>query len=256
MSRLVLDGVAFATNGSPIIDDVSLSVDPGETVAVIGPSGAGKTTILRLAATFERPTTGVVRHAGTDVWAVNEADRLALRRRLAMVFQEPNLFDASVERNVRYGRQVRRPWRERFTRRCLEAVDLTNGSDSAVEWLELVGMADRRGDSVAELSTGEAHRVAMARALAVDPDVLLLDEPTANLDPRNTAVIEEAIGAAADQETGVLIATHDMAQAQRVADRTAVVIDGQLAEVGPTHRIFERPDDPRTGRFIDGELVY
>lgn len=256
MSEFTLEDVTYRTNGSSIVQDVSLAVDSGETVALIGPSGAGKTTLLRLAATFERPTTGTVTHDGTDIWAVSNGERLGLRRRIAMVFQEPTLFDASVLRNVRYGRQVRQSWSDRIQRRCLELVGVGTDCEGAREWLDLVGMADRYSDSVGELSSGEAHRVAMARALAIDPDILLLDEPTANLDPRNTAVIEEVVAAAATRETGVLMATHDMAQAQRVADRVAVILDGQVTEVGPTERIFEAPDDPRTERFIEGELVY
>lgn len=256
MSVLDLKGVDYRTNGADLLEDISLSVDRGETVAVIGPSGAGKTTMLRVAATFDRPTRGTVAHDGTDVWAVSGDERLELRRRIAMVFQEPNLFDTTVAANVRYGRRVRQPWSRRLTRRMREVLPRMNGHQQPPAELELVGLEDRLSAPVGELSTGEAHRVAMARALAVDPAVLLLDEPTANLDPRNTAKLEDAIEAATARETGVLLATHDMAQAQRVADRTAVLLDGTLAEVGPTERIFDDPDDDRVTRFIEGELVY
>jgi len=98
--------------------------------------------------------------------------------------------------------------------------------------------------------------VSFARALAYDPDVLLLDEPTSDLDPRNTAVIEEAIDEAQTRGIGVVVATHDMHQAERVADRVAVLLDDGITEVGPTERIFENPSDERTRKFISGELVY
>lgn len=256
MTDLRLDSVSVRTNGSTIIDEVTLEVDTGEVVAIIGPSGAGKTTLLRVAATFEQPVNGSVNHNGTDMWSVSGDERLTLRRQISMVFQEPNLFDASVLRNVRYGQQVRQPWPERLTNRLGAIIGRQHESESATVWLRLVGLEDRVDAPVDALSTGEAQRVAMARALAIDPTFLLLDEPTANLDPRNTAVLESAIEAAAADDTGVMLATHDMAQARRIADRVAVILDGELTEIGTTEQIFEEPTDPRTGRFIEGELVY
>jgi tungstate transport system ATP-binding protein len=114
-------------------------------------------------------------------------------------------------------------------------------------------MVDKHAES---LSSGEAQRVGVARALAVDPDALLLDEPTSNLDPRNTAVIEDAMREAKSRGIGVAIATHDMDQARRVADKTAVVLDGTCIEYGPTERVFESPRDDRARQFVAGELVY
>jgi tungstate transport system ATP-binding protein len=122
--------------------------------------------------------------------------------------------------------------------------------------LDVVGLSDSLDQPAASLSGGEAQRVAFARALAYDPDVLLLDEPTSDLDPRNTAVIEEAVAAARDRGIGVVLATHDMHQARRVADRVAVLLGSDLTEVGPTETVFETPADERTAKFISGELVY
>ena len=246
---LSIEHVGHAYGDATVFDGVSLSVSPGEVVALIGPSGVGKSTLLRLLALFERPDRGRIEYDGTDVWAASERERLECRRKVGMVFQEANLFDASVTRNVEYGLRVRNSWIDRLLRR-------TNGSEAARDALDVVGMTDKLGQNVGSLSGGEAQRVAFARALAYDPDVLLLDEPTSDLDPRNTAVIEEAVAEARARGIGVAVATHDMHQAERIADRVAVLLGTEVLEVGPTRTVFEEPTDDRTRKFIDGELVY
>lgn len=252
---LAADGVSMAFGGDPVLHDVSVAVAPGEVLAVVGPSGTGKTTLLRLLAAFEPPDSGTVTWEGTDVWSLSEAERLAVRRRTGMVFQEPSLFNAPVHRNVTYGLRVRESWTERL-RRGLRGLVGTRTPDRARDALETVGLDDRADQNALSLSGGEAQRVAFARALAVDPQVVLLDEPTSNLDPRNTAVLEGAVSRARDRGVGCVVATHDMHQAERLSDRVAVVLDGELVETGPPEQIFGEPSDPRTARFVDGELMY
>ncbi len=248
--------LAHSFKDETVLRELSLDVDTGEVVAVIGPSGVGKTTLLRLLALSLEPDAGTIHFDGTDVWAVDDATRLSLRRRIGMVFQDASLFDAPVARNVEYGLRIRRSWAERL-RRELHSLVSANGTASPVEEaLDIVGLTEQMDQPAASLSGGEAQRVSFARALAYEPEVLLLDEPTSDLDPRNTAIIEEAVREARNRGIGVVIATHDMHQAERVADRVAVLLTESLTEIGPTQSIFTAPSDERTQKFISGELIY
>ncbi|ADQ66096.1 polar amino acid ABC transporter ATPase [Halogeometricum borinquense DSM 11551] len=254
--RLAAHGVTHGFDGETVFSDVSLAVEPGEVLAVVGPSGSGKTTLLRLLACLESPAEGVVTANGRNVGEMSEEERLHVRRRLGMVLQHRCLFSATVASNAAYGLRVRATWNERIRAAIRGFLGTAETPLAAVDALETVGMVDKQDRHAASLSGGEAQRVAIARALAPEPDVLLFDEPTSNLDPRNTAIVEKAICDARDRGMGVCLATHDMQQAQRVSDRTAVLLGGEIIECGPTGQVFEEPSDRRTRKFVEGELVY
>ena len=269
MSMLAATGLGFGYEDERILEDVTLSADRGEVLAIIGPSGTGKTTLLRLLSLFERPDEGTVALDGEDVWALDDEARLARRKRLGVVFQDRSLFSTTVGANAAYGLMIRRSWGDRVRswlrvrlgldetrlRELFATVGMTV-PEAARDALATVGMADRADQRAGELSAGEAQRVAFARALAPEPDALLLDEPTSNLDPRNTALIEGAVADARDRGIAVVLATHDMDQARRVADRVAVFLDGSVIEQGPIDRVFEAPEDERARQFVEGKLVY
>jgi tungstate transport system ATP-binding protein len=240
-----LTGIRQVYNGRTVLDIDRLEVRRGEVLALVGPSGAGKSTLLRLLNFLETPTCGSLLYDGQPV--VDGVDRgesrgasLALRRRVTTVFQRPALLRGSVAANVAYGLRLR----------GLPA------QPAVGEMLERVGLGEMARLEARKLSGGEQQRVALARALVVRPEVLLLDEPTANLDPFNVRAIEALI---ADVSRGggatLVLVTHNVFQARRLATRTGLLLNGRLIELCSTEQFFEQPADPRTAAFVRGEMV-
>jgi tungstate transport system ATP-binding protein len=223
-------GEAWALRG------VSLAVARGECLALVGPNGAGKTTLLRIMAMLDSPTSGELYYNGSRVIEMDKH-----RSGITMVFQTPVFFSGTVEDNVGFGLRLRKKDEQTIKREVRKALELVN----------LQGFEDR---DVRNLSTGEKQRVALARALCLKPDVLLLDEPTANLDPPNCKIIEEVLETIKGEST-VVIASHHLALAKKVADRVAFIHNGKLIELGSKDEIFARPKNEMTRKFISGELV-
>ena len=245
--RMRIEDVTIAYDGKVAVNSVSLTVRQGEVLALIGPSGCGKTTLLRALNRLVELTPGArragrIRLDGADVDAL---DVTALRRRVAMVFQQPNPFPMSIFDNVAYA--LREQGSRRARRSALAA--------PVREALERAGLWDEVDDALSRpalrLSGGQQQRLCIARALAVRPEVLLLDEPCSALDPRSTATIEELI-LELREELAVVIVTHNLQQAYRVADRVAFMYLGELVEYGPAEDVFGHPQHARTADYVHG----
>ncbi len=232
-----LDSIGHRYGDRLVLQIDSLTVARGETLSIVGPSGAGKSTLLRLLQFLERPTEGRIVFDGLDVAATLP---LEIRRQVTTVFQRPVVLDRSVRSNVGYGLRLR------GIRARRAAVD---------GLLSALGLQHLASASARTLSGGEIQRVAFGRALAFGPRVLLLDEPTANLDPRNVGLVEALIRERQNQGVTIVLATHQTFQARRLGDRTAFLLDGRVVEIGPTRAFFDAPRDARTRAFLNGEMI-
>ncbi len=248
--KLRVQGLSAWYGERRVLHAIALEVPVARITAIIGPSGCGKTTFLRCINRMhelqvEARVEGRVELDGHDVYAAAVAPE-QLRRRVGMVFQKPNPFPTmSIRDNVLAGLR-------------LTGARAVAGDDGIVEqalratalWDEVRDRLRRRADS---LSAGQQQRLCIARALAVEPDVLLMDEPCASLDPIATARVEDLLGDLRARYT-IVIVTHNMQQAARVSDRTGFFLDGKLVEVGDTDAMFTAPGDPRTEDYITGKF--
>ncbi len=216
---------------------VNLTVDQGDVLALIGPTGAGKTTLIRIIDLLDWPASGQIIFSGTDV-THSKHERLQARRRMAYVQQRPTVFKMSIYDNVAMPLRWRRVPRGKIRQRVEQALDL----------VDLLGYQKRDART---LSGGETQRVAIARALVTEPQLLLLDEPTANLDPVTTSKIEGILARIIKEgSTTVVMSTHDMAQGQLLAQRIGVLMDGELVQVGQKGDIFKRPQNLKVAGFV------
>jgi len=230
---LVLDGVSLHIGSTVVLDRLDLTIAPGAPTLVVGPNGSGKTTLLRLCMQLVRPSQGRVSWGGrTD----------AGQGRRAILFQKPVMLRRSAAANVAYVlAQVGHP-------RHLRAAQ-------ALELLDRVGLADLAARPARRLSGGEQQRVALARALARQPEILLLDEPTASLDPAATLHVEEIIRMAAQSGTKIVMASHDLGQVRRLAGEVVFMIRGRVCEQASAEKFFDRPSTTEAAAFIRGDLV-
>jgi phosphate transport system ATP-binding protein len=241
-------GLTLSFGTRAVLSDVNADVARGQVTAIIGPTGSGKSTLLR---TFNRMNDKVsgYRHAGDvlldgrSIWQPG-LHLMALRQKVGMVFQRPNPFPMSIGDNViagpRASKLTGKSGLRELTEKCLSEVGLWEA------------VKDRLKDSPFRLSGGQQQLLCLARALAVDPDVLLLDEPTSSLDPMATESIESLVRTLVPRLT-VVIVTHNLAQANRIADSTIFLNRGRLVEHGPTRQIFEDPQNDETARYVSGQ---
>ncbi len=242
-----VEGVNLFYGEEQALHDVSLQVPAGRTTAFIGPSGCGKSTLLRCLNRMNDRiegcrVEGAIRLGERDV---RDMDACALRVRVGMVFQHPNPFPMSIRDNVLFGPA-------RMGRMSRDEADriVESSLRSAALWDEVKDSLDKSGLG---LSGGQQQRLCIARALATDPEVLLMDEPTSALDPISTAMVEELMIRLAAEHT-VVVVTHNMQQAARVADQTAFFYRGHLVEAAPTKQLFSVPREKRTQEYLSGRF--
>lgn len=229
-------GLLIQRGGHDSLRIASLDILRGETLAVVGPNGAGKSTLLLALAHLLKPAHGEIRFEGRPLasW-----DELEYRRRIAIVLQEPLLTDMTVEQNVGLGLRFR-------------GVDRDQVRARVRKWLKLLGIEQVAKRRAVRLSGGEAQRVSLARALVLEPELLLLDEPFSSLDPPSRAKLLDDLSGllAADHRTTVFV-THDLKEAARLGNRVAVIVEGRLRQVGPARQIKSDPADRAVAAFVE-----
>jgi len=235
---LALRDVSFEARGQTLLRRISFELEAGPPTVVLGPNGAGKSLLLRIAHGLLAPSRGEVRFAGGL-----KPSHPAARRHQAMVFERPVLLRRSAARNISYALSVAGVSRGERAARVAEVLARTG----------LKALAQR---NARVLSAGEKQRLALARAWALRPDLLFLDEPTAALDPSATAAIESLIGAIASNGTKIVMTTHDLAQARRLAGEVLFLHGGRLVERAPAESFFEKPGSDAARSFLKGELLW
>lgn len=235
--RLSARGLKAIRAKRAVLDVPELDIRPGEVLAIVGPNGAGKSTLLLHLALLERPSAGVVLFDG----APTVGRELALRRRMAVVFQEPLLLDRSVVGNVEVGLRLR---------------GMGDRRRRAQAWLARFGIGALQERSARTLSGGEAQRTSLARAFALEPEVLLLDEPFSALDtPTRAAITNDLANVLAETHTTTVLVTHDHDEAARMADRVAVLIGGEVRQLGTPPQVFGAPQDAQVASFVGIETI-
>src|SRR5689334_21194473 len=230
---ITLDKVSVTVRGKLLLDDVSLTIPAGAPTVLIGPNGSGKTTLLRLLMGLVQPSQGSLSRGGRAVIAPE---------RCAIVFQRPAMLRRSAAGNILYALAAAGVSRSERDARC-------------VELLALVGLSALAGVSAKKLSSGEQQRLAIARAIAKDPAILLLDEPTASLDPAATKMIEDMIRDIAARGIKVVMATHDLGEARRLAGDIVLLHRGRIADATTAEDFFTFPRTAEAKKFIAGELL-
>lgn len=230
--------------GRTVVDIDSLQVRQKETLVILGPSGSGKSVLLRMLNLLEMPTEGEILFEGREVQGLSGRERTALSQDMAMVFQVPLLFRGTVEQNVEFGLKIR-------------GVPARRRVDLAREMLDIVGLSGLADSQISTLSGGEEQRVSLARALVLKPSVLFLDEPLANLDaPTRHSLQVELRQILRERGMTAVFVTHDQEEAARMGDRILVMHDGRIAQEGSARDIFYQPENEFVARFVGVDNIY
>lgn len=242
--KIELDSVFKSYGDHRVLNRVNFHSREGRVLAMIGPSGGGKSTLLRLLAGLEIPDEGGIRING-ELLPANEAGLLAYRRRVGVVFQAFNLFPHLTARE-----NIELPLRE------VHGMAADQAEARADELLRRFGLEDRAEAQPARLSGGQRQRVAIARALSAKPSVLFFDEPTSSLDPEMTGEVLEVMEELKAEGKDLVVVTHEMGFARKVADEVLFLAGGRILESAPAGKIFDRPETPECRRFLDKVLKY
>lgn len=255
MSILQVEHISKSFGNTKVLKDVSFSLEEGEVVSIIGSSGSGKTTLLRCLNFLETPDEGVIRVAGEVLLDKNDPKTLAdaeirkKRLHFGLVFQNFNLFPQyTALENVMLAKELLAKEQPDYKARKKEIHEEIR--TLAEELLTQMGLSERMNNYPHQLSGGQCQRVAIARALALKPDILCFDEPTSALDPELTGEVLRVIKGLADQNTTMIIVTHEMAFARDVADKVIFMDDGIILEQGDPKEVFENPKEERTRQFL------
>jgi len=236
---LLIDGLAKRYGDRAVLDIETLTINRGEVLAIIGPNGSGKSTLLRLIAHLEEPAAGGIRFASDN----NPAGDLNIRRRMAMVFQEPLLFGGTVFDNIAYGLKLRKMSKPEIVER-VRAVAGVFG---------IAHLLDRPSNNI---SGGEAQRVSFARALVIEPELLLLDEPMASLDPpTKESLLADLCRILSEMETTVVYVTHELTEAIILAGRWVVMDEGRIVQVGTPQEVMTYPVNRKVSNFVGVENI-
>ncbi|MCK8827168.1 ATP-binding cassette domain-containing protein [Natroniella acetigena] len=236
----MLNNISKIYEGRDVLSINQLSIQKGEIFCLVGPSGAGKSTLLRLLNFLEAPDQGEIKFLD-QVYSQSKQPSLDIKRKVTTVFQRPALMTSSVVKNIAYPLKIRG-----------EEVDY----DQIDQLLIKLGLEDLKDQRADKLSGGEAQRVSLARALIFKPEVLLLDEPTSNLDPANIKIIEDIIiDYIKTNKTTIVMVTHNLFQAKRLADRVGLLHDGSFIEVKEKEGFFNNPEQELTKDYLAGRLI-
>lgn len=246
MKSIEIEHLAVSAGDRILLSIPAAAIEEGAIYGIVGPSGAGKSTFLRILNFLEKPQSGTLSIFGqrVDLTALSHSKGLHLQRQMAFVAQKPVMFQSTVFENVALGLSYRRVPHDLKVQRVKEA-------------LELVGLAAAEGRKATSLSGGEAQRIALARALVLQPKLLLLDEPTSNLDPSNVAMIEQIITRIRrERPMTILMVTHHLQQAKRLSEYCLFLYQGQIVEQNVTQAFFESPQSEALQDFISGKMIY
>lgn len=230
-------------NSQTVLSDVNFSVKEGECLSIIGPNGSGKTTLLSIIGLLIPPTRGKVLYKGRNVTDLSKREKVKVRREFSLVRQKPVVLDTSVYNNIAYGLRVRN-------------VDRTMIKKQVNKIIDMVGLEGFKNQNARSLSGGEMQRVAIAMNFVLDPEIYLLDEVSANLDPKNVSLVERFINKIKNENKTIIISTHDRTEAIKFSDRVAVLTNGKISQIGSINDVFTSPKNEYAAVFVGYENVF